>query len=96
MEVGFQKSLHLFVANRYCVFENDICVDLPDILGGEPDCANSPLLGFFAKARCPPILAPSGVVAIEVANSSLLGFFAKARCLPVPAPSKVAVVKVYS
>ena len=43
MEGGFQKSLQLFVANRYCVFENDICVDLPDVLGGKPDCANSPL-----------------------------------------------------
>ena len=36
------------------MFENNICVDLPDVLGGKPDCANSPLLGFFARARCPP------------------------------------------
>ena len=57
-----------FVANGYCVFENDICVDLTDVLGGEPDFANSPLLGFFAKARCPHVLAPSRVAAVEVYN----------------------------
>ena len=69
MKVGFQKSLQLFVANGYCVFENDICVDLPDVLGGKPDCANSPLPAFFARARCPPILAPSGIATVKVANS---------------------------
>ena len=53
MEGGFQKSLQLFVTNEYCVFENDICVGLPYVLGGKPDCANSPLPRFFAKARCP-------------------------------------------
>ena len=66
MEVSFQKSLQLFVANGYCVFENDICVDLPYVLSGIPDCANSPLPRFFAKARCPPVLAPSGVTTVEV------------------------------
>ena len=64
MEGGFQKSLQLFVANGYCVFENDICVDLPDVLGGKPGCANSPILGFFTRARFPLILAPSGVTAV--------------------------------
>ena len=53
MEVGFHKFLQLFVANGYFVFENDICVDLSYVPGVEPDCANSPLIGFFAKARCP-------------------------------------------
>ena len=42
MEGGFQKSLEPFVANRYCVFEGDICVDLLDVLDGKPDYANSP------------------------------------------------------
>ena len=65
MEVGFQKYLQLFVTNGYCVLEN-ICVDLPDAPGGKPDCANSPLSGFFARARCPPVLALSGVAAVEV------------------------------
>ena len=60
------KSLQLFVANGYCVFENEICVDLPDVLGGKPDCVNSPLSRFFTRARCPPVLAPSGVAVVEV------------------------------
>ena len=54
MKGGFQKSLQLFVTNGYCVFEDDICVDLPDVLDGKPDYANSPFSEFFAKARCPP------------------------------------------
>ena len=66
MEGGFQKSLQLFVANGYYVFENNICIDLPDVLGGKPDCDNSPFLGFFARVRCPSVLAPSGVVVVKV------------------------------
>ena len=54
MEGDFQKSLQLFVANGYCMFKIDICVNLPDVVGGKPDCANSPLPRFFARARCPP------------------------------------------
>ena len=48
------------------MFENDICVDLPDVLGRKPDCANTSLLGCFARARCLPILAPSGVAVVKV------------------------------
>ena len=66
MKGGFQKYIQLFVTNGYCVFENDIRVDLPDVLDGKPDYANSPLLEFFARARCPPVLVPSGVVAVKV------------------------------
>ena len=66
MEGGFQKSLQLFVANGYYVFEDDIYVDLPDVLDWKPDYANSPILEFFAKARCHPILTPSGVSAVKV------------------------------
>ena len=66
MEGGFQKSLQLFVANGYCVFEDDIYVDLPDVLDRKLDYANSPLPEFFARARCPLILAPSRVVAVKV------------------------------
>ena len=66
MEVGFQKSLQLFFVDGYCVIENDICVDLPNVLGGEPNYTNSPLPGFFAKARCRLILAPSIIAAVEV------------------------------
>ena len=48
------------------MFEDNIRVDLPDVLDGKPDYANSPLLEFFARARCPPILAPSGVATVKV------------------------------
>ena len=48
------------------MFENDICIDLPDVLSVEPNGANSPILGFFARARCPLVSAPSEVTAVEV------------------------------
>ena len=48
------------------MLENDICVDLLDVLGGKLDCANSPILGFFARARSPPVLAPSRVIVVKV------------------------------
>ena len=66
MEGGFQKSLQLFIANGYCVFEDNIRVDLPDVVDGKSDYANSLLQEFFARARCPLILAPSGVAAVKV------------------------------
>ena len=66
MEVGFQKFLQLFVANGYFVFENDICVDLPYVLGVEPDCANSPLMGSLPRLGAPHVPAPSRVVVVEV------------------------------
>ena len=46
------------------MFENDICVDLPNVLGVEPDGVNSPLPRFVTRARCPPVSAPSGVAAV--------------------------------
>ena len=48
------------------MFEDDICVDLLDVLVGKPVYANSPFLEFFARARCPPVLASSGVIATKV------------------------------
>ena len=66
MEGGFRKSLQLFIANGCCEFEDDIRVDLPDVLDGKYDYANSPLPEFFARARCPSALAPSGVVTVKV------------------------------
>ena len=33
----FQKSLQLFVAYGYCVFEDDVCVDLSGVLDGRPN-----------------------------------------------------------
>ena len=47
MEGDFQKSVQLFVANGYCVFENDVCVDLSGVLYGKPNYANVPFSKFF-------------------------------------------------
>ena len=66
MEGGFRKSLQLFVANGCCEFENDIRVDLPDVLDRKTEYVNSPFLEFFVRARWPPVLAPSRVVAVKV------------------------------
>ena len=57
MDGGFHKSLQLFVAYGYCVFEHDICVDLPNVLDGKPDYANA----FFRVLRyglCIPTRGP--------------------------------------
>ena len=43
MEGGFQKSLQLSVASGYCVYEDDICVDLSGVLDGRPKYANIPI-----------------------------------------------------
>ena len=48
------------------MFEYNICVDLLDVLDGKPDYANAPFPKFFARARCPPVLVPSGVTAVKV------------------------------
>ena len=48
------------------MFEDDICVDLSNVLDGKPDYANFPLPEFFARIRCPPVLAPSGVAVVKV------------------------------
>ena len=77
------------------MFKNDIRVDLPDVLGGEPDFSNSPLLGFSAKARCPPVLASSIIAVVKVANRPLPRFFARARCPLVLAPFGATTVEVY-
>ena len=93
MEGGFQKSLRLFVAYGYCVFEHDICVDLPDVLNGKPDYVNAPFSEFFARA-CADRLEVLDANPCY-ANSSFPEFFAKARCPLVLALSGVAAVKVY-
>ena len=93
MEGGFQKSLQLFVANGYYVFEDNICVDLPNVLDGMPDYANAPLSRFVARSCIdrPEVLdgKPSYV------NSPLPYFFAKARFPPILEPLGVAAVKEY-
>ena len=62
MKGGFQKSLQLFVANGYCEFEDNIRVDLPNVLDGKPNYANSLLpkfsLGLGAPLAWPPSESP--------------------------------------
>ena len=48
MEGGFQRSLQLFVVNGYCVFEDDVCVNLSGVLDGRPSYANITFSGPFA------------------------------------------------
>ena len=52
MEGDFQKSLQLFVTNGYCVFEDNVCVDLSGVLDGKLDYINVPFSMLFARARC--------------------------------------------
>ena len=93
MEVGFQKSLQVFVANRYCVFEDDICVDLSDVLDRKPNYADVPLSDLFARPYVDrPEVLDGG---LDYATALLLEFFVRARCPPVLAPSRVPTVKVY-
>ena len=47
MEGDFWKSLQLFVANRYCVFEDDVCIDLSSVLYRKPNYANVPFSELF-------------------------------------------------
>ena len=47
MEGGFQKSLQLFVANGYCVFEDDACADLSGVLDGKPNYTYASFLELF-------------------------------------------------
>ena len=92
MEGGFQKSLQLFVTNGYCVFKDDVCVDLSGVLDGKPNYANVPILELFAKPCIdqPEVMAegPDYVTAL------LSKFYASARCPLMLVPSGVAAVKV--
>ena len=62
----FQESLQQFVAYGYCLFGHVIHVAYHSPQEGETDYTIIPLSEFFTKARCPPTLAPSRVVAPEV------------------------------
>ena len=90
---GRLSEVSTIVVNGYYVFEDDICVDLPNVLDGMPDYANAPLSRFVARSCVdrPEVLdgKPSYV------NSPLPEFFAKARCPPILVPLGVAAVKEY-
>ena len=75
------------------MFEHDICVDLPDVLGEKLDYANAPLSELFARACVdqPEVLDGKP----GYANSPLPEFFVRARCPPILASSRVVAVKVY-
>ena len=47
MEGGSQRSLQLFVVNGYCVFEDDVCVDLLVSKMGGLTMSTSPFQGFL-------------------------------------------------
>ena len=49
MEGGFQKSLQLFIVNGYCVFEDDVYVDISIVLDGKPNYTNFPFPKLFAR-----------------------------------------------
>ena len=93
MEGGFQKSLQLFIANGYCVFEDGVCVDLSGVLDGKPNYANVPFSELFAG---PYIDRPEVMdKRHDYATPLLSKFCARARCSPVLVPFGVAAVKVY-
>ena len=77
MEGGFQKSLQLFVTNGYCVFEDDICVDLSSVLDGKPNYSNVPLSKLFSRPCVyrPEVLDGGGalIMLLSFFRSSLLG-----------------------
>ena len=93
MKGGFQKSLQLFIAYRHCVFEHNICMDLPNVLDGKPDYANAHLSEFSSRACVDRSEVLDGKLSYD--NSPLLEFFARARCPHFLAPSRAAEVKVY-
>ena len=50
MEGGFQKSLRLFVVSGYCVFVDNVYVDISGVLDGRPNYANIHLFGALCWA----------------------------------------------
>ena len=47
-------------------FVSRACIERPKVLDGKHGYANSLLLKFLNRARCPPVLASSRVVAVKV------------------------------
>ena len=85
--------VQLFFANGYCVFEDDICVDLSGVLDGKPNYANIPLSKLFARPCVDRLEVLDG--GHDYATALLSKFFARARSPPILEPSGVASVKVY-
>ena len=93
MEGGFQRSLQLFVVNGYCVFEDDVCVDLSSVLDGRPNHANVTFSRLFVRPYIDrPEVMDKGP---DYATTLLSEFYAGARCPLELSPFGGAVVKVY-
>ena len=90
----FQKSLQLFVAYGYCVFEDDVCVDpYPSgILNGRPNYANITFSELFAG----PSVGWLKVIneGPDYATALLSEFCVGAGCPLVLVPSGVTVAEV--
>ena len=93
MEGGFQKFPQLFVANGYCVFEDNVCVDLSGVLDGRPNYTYI----TFSELFVGPCVDRLEVMdkGPDYATSLLSKFCAEVRWPPVLAPSGGATVKVH-
>ena len=93
MEGGFQKSLQLFIVNGYCVFEEDVSVDLSGVLDSKPNYANVTFSMLFVR----PCVDRLEVMdeGPDYATTLLSEFYDGAKCPPMSAPSRGAMVKVW-
>ena len=83
-----------FVFNGYCVFEDDVCVDLSSVLDGKSNYTNVPFSGLFVRPCVDRLMVRDE--GPDYATTLLSEFCARARCLPVLAPFGVATVEVKS
>ena len=92
MEGGFQSSLWLSAFNRYCVFEDDVCVDPSSVLDERPSYANITFSRFFVG----PCIGWLEVFdkGFDYTTDLLSGFYAGARCPLVLVSLGGAAVKV--
>ena len=93
MEGGFKRSLHIFVVSGFCVFEDEVFVDLSGVLNGRPNYANITFSGFFVGPCVDrPEVMDKGP---DYAFALISEFYAGDRCPPVLTTSGGATVKVY-
>ena len=92
MEGGFQKSLQLFIVNGYCVFEDDVYVDLSGVLDGRPNYANITFSELFTR----PCVDRSEVMdkGPDYAIALLSEFYVRARFPPMLMPFGGASINV--
>ena len=75
----FQKSLQLFAAYGYCMFEDDDCVDPSGVLDGRPNYANVIFSELFVRFCVDqPEVMDEGP---DYATALLSELCARARCL---------------